>query len=150
MDEAKNPNALVYAIVGFIVHCAFKGMVFMIFLFRGIFTTLFNGLVLNEMMVVFVVLDFWLTKNFNGKRMLGLKWYFDVDGLGSEKFFYECRANEKYLSPIWSKLFWVIQIVYAVAPFLFMILGLIRALFVLINLELVPMFLGRLSPASAS
>jgi hypothetical protein len=128
---------LVYAIVGFIVHCVFKGIVFMVFLFRGMFTTLFNGLVLNEMMVVFVVLDFWLTKNFNGKRMLGIKWYFDVDGYGSEKFFYECRANEKYLSAIWSKLFWVIQIVYSVVPFLFMILGLIRALFILINLELV-------------
>jgi len=55
----------------------------MIFLFRGMFTTLFNGLVLNEMMVVFVVLDFWLTKNFNGKRLLGIRWYFDVDEYGS-------------------------------------------------------------------
>jgi len=69
--------------VGFIVHCALKGLVFIIFLFRGMFTTLFNGLVLNEMMVVFVVLDFWLTKNFNGKRLLGIRWYFDVDEYGS-------------------------------------------------------------------
>lgn len=92
------------------------------------------------MIVVFAVLDFWTTKNFNGKRLLGIRWYFDVDEHGTEKFFFECRANDEYLSFTWAKLFWIVQLGYTISPFLFMMLGFIRALYVLINLELVMPF----------
>lgn len=88
VDEEKNPNALNNAITGFLTHVILKAVVFVLFLFRGMFSTLFNGLVLNEMIVVFAVLDFWTTKNFNGKRLLGIRWYFDVDEHGTEKFFF--------------------------------------------------------------
>ena len=80
-DDA--PNALAGGIIGFIVHCLTKGIVFVLFLFRGMFSTLFSGLVLNELMVVFIVIDFWVTKNFTGKRLLGIRWYFDVDEHGT-------------------------------------------------------------------
>ena len=83
MDEDTNPPASSGAIVGFIIHCITKGIVIVLFLFRGLFSTLFNGLVLNELMVVFAVLDFWVTKNFTGKRLLGIRWYFDVDEHGT-------------------------------------------------------------------
>ena len=46
MDD-DSPNALSGAIIGFIVHCLTKGIVIVLFLFRGVFSTLFNGLVLN-------------------------------------------------------------------------------------------------------
>lgn len=83
VDEDTNPPASSGAIVGFIIHCITKGIVIVLFLFRGLFSTLFNGLVMNEMMVVFAVLDFWVTKNFTGKRLLGIRWYFDVDEHGT-------------------------------------------------------------------
>ena len=86
-------------------------------------------------MAVLAVLDFWLTKNFIGKRLLGLRWYFDVDEYGVEKFFFECRANDAYVSFSWGKLFWIIQALYTVAPLLFMVLGFVNSLFLIVNIE---------------
>lgn len=131
------PDAYNNAVTGFITHVLFKAIVFIVFVFRGLFDTISNGLVTNEIIVVFAVIDFWFTKNVNGKRLLGLRWYFDVDEHGTEKFFFECRANDKYVSFMWAKLFWIIQIMYSILPFLVMMLGFIQAVYVLINLEMV-------------
>lgn len=54
-----------------------------LFLFRGLFTTMFSGLVINEFIAIFVVIDFWFTKNVNGKRLLSLRWFFDDDEFGT-------------------------------------------------------------------
>jgi hypothetical protein len=62
--------------------------VIILFLFRGIFTTMFSGLVINEFIAIFVIIDFWFTKNVNGKRLLSLRWFFDDDEFGTEKFMF--------------------------------------------------------------
>ena len=40
----------------------------------------------NELIAIFAVFDFWFTKNINGRRMIGIKWYFENDRSGVEKF----------------------------------------------------------------
>lgn len=86
---------------------------------------------------MFAVFDFWFTKNVTGKRLLGVRWYFDTDEWGTEKFFFECRANDQHIDFMWNKLFWIIQIVYTFIPFVVIIGGFIQAFYVLVNLELV-------------
>ncbi len=47
VDDRNSPPAANNALVGFILHCLFKVAVVMLFLFRGIFSTIINGLVAN-------------------------------------------------------------------------------------------------------
>jgi hypothetical protein len=65
------------ALFGFILHAVLKGLLVVMFLFRGIFVNMFNSLVINELIAVFAVIDFWFTKNVNGKKLVGLRWFFD-------------------------------------------------------------------------
>lgn len=46
-----------------------------------------------ELVVFFIIVDFWFTKNYNGRKLLGLRWYFSLDKYGNERFFYETRIN---------------------------------------------------------
>jgi hypothetical protein len=46
-------------------------------LLRALLIPLITQTVLIELVLLFVVLDFWLTKNVTGKRMIGLKWGFE-------------------------------------------------------------------------
>jgi hypothetical protein len=43
---------------------------------------------MNELIAIFVVIDFWFTKNVSGKMMLGVRWYFQNDEYGTEKFMF--------------------------------------------------------------
>lgn len=76
-----------------------------------------------ELFLLSLVLDFWLTKNVVGRRMLGLRWSFDDDQYGIERFKFEGRVNEEEcVSSMGKKLFWIIQVVYMVIPFLFLLI----------------------------
>jgi hypothetical protein len=35
-----------------------------------------------ELIVVFIVIDFWVTKNINGPKMVGIRWFFQNDEYG--------------------------------------------------------------------
>jgi hypothetical protein len=66
--------------------------------------------------VLFVLIDFWFTKNVNGRRLIGLRWYFGEDDQGIERFMFETRINSEYMNAINSKLFWIVQIIYIIVP----------------------------------
>jgi hypothetical protein len=68
---------------GFILHALLKGFIVIMVFFRGIFTNMFNALVINELIAVLAVIDFWFTKNVNGKKLLGVRWFFDEDEYGT-------------------------------------------------------------------
>ena len=40
----------------------------------------------DQLIVVFIVIDFWLTKNVNGRKMIGIRWFFENDQYGIERF----------------------------------------------------------------
>jgi len=95
---------------------------------------MFNALVINELIAVVAVIDFWFTKNVNGKKLLGVRWFFDEDEYGTEKFMFECRANDELVGFVWSKLFWVVQITYTLLPFVMIITRIVTAPFLLVNI----------------
>jgi hypothetical protein len=87
----------------------------------------------NYLIIFFVVIDFWVTKNISGRRMIGIRWYFDNDQYGTERFYFECRANPELLSATNVRLFWILQVASALLPAVF----LITAFVIVPNLEAV-------------
>lgn len=43
---------------------------------------------MNELVILFVVLEFWFTKNIVGKRMIGARWFFGKDQFGVERLMF--------------------------------------------------------------
>lgn len=69
-----------------------------------------------ELVVFFIIVDFWFTKNYNGRKLLGLRWYFSLDKYGNERFFYETRINEEFINQLSFRTFWFIQFAYIGYP----------------------------------
>ena len=44
---------------------------------RSLLAPLVTKTIVVELVLLFVVLDFWLTKNIIGKRMIGVRWGFE-------------------------------------------------------------------------
>ena len=49
---------------------------------NGLFDALLTDMITIELIIIFIVIDFWLTKNVNGRKMLGLRWSFGEDEYG--------------------------------------------------------------------
>ena len=80
-----------------------------------------TDLLVVELIFLFIVFDFWTTKNINGRRMIGVRWFFDDDEYGVERFKVECRINDEYVGGVNSKLFWLVLAAYIVLPVIFLI-----------------------------
>lgn len=74
-----------------------------------------------------VVADFWWTKNITGRKLVGLKWGFEEDRAGNERFKVESRVNEEYTSGTMSLLFWIILAGYCIIPLILIVTTLIIA-----------------------
>jgi len=55
---------------------AMKAIVLGLFIMRVALDLIFSSLLVNELIAIFVVVDFWLTKNVIGKKMIGIRWFF--------------------------------------------------------------------------
>lgn len=60
-----------------------------------------------------IIIDFWFTKNVCGRALVGLRWFYDYDPYGTLRFMYEARVNEDFVNWVFKRLFWYIQISYA-------------------------------------
>ncbi len=65
-----------------------------------------SSIVLTELLVLLMIVDFWYTKNVSGRRMVGLRWWVNFDEAGEEEWKFECRVNEDMVHPLASKVFW--------------------------------------------
>lgn len=97
---------------------------------------------MNELIAIFVVIDFWFTKNIAGKQMIGVRWFFQNDEYGTEKFMFECRANEEYVSLAGTKMFWLVLMAYTVFPMIMVVLGIVQAPLVFINFTMIIISIG--------
>lgn len=52
------------------------------------FAAMLTEQIVIELILIFIVVDFWFTKNINGRKMLGLRWEFGEDEYGVERFKY--------------------------------------------------------------
>lgn len=62
--------------LGFIIHTVLKVIVIGLFVLKRVFSSIFSELVVNELIAIFVVIDFWFTKNVSGKKLIGVRWFF--------------------------------------------------------------------------
>lgn len=60
----------------FILHVVLKAIPLGLLLLKGLFVPLLGKTIIIELILIFVVLDFWFTKNINGRKMTGLRWAF--------------------------------------------------------------------------
>ena len=63
-----NPGA------SFLTHIIFKGLALVFFYLFQMFAALLTEQITVELILIFIVVDFWFTKNINGRKMLGLRW----------------------------------------------------------------------------
>lgn len=64
------------------MHVIFKAIPVGLLLLKGAFTPIVGKILIIELILIFIVIDFWLTKNVTGRRMIGLRWSFDDDQYG--------------------------------------------------------------------
>jgi hypothetical protein len=66
-----------------IMHVLVKVIVIGLFVMRSVLSLIFSSLLVNELIAIFIVVDFWLTKNVVGKKMIGVHWFFSNDEYGT-------------------------------------------------------------------
>ncbi len=62
-----------------VVQFILKAVPLTLVIFDSLTSQLFEQQHSAELIVVFIVLEFWITKNYTGKKMLGYKWFFGED-----------------------------------------------------------------------
>lgn len=105
--------------VACLTHVIFKAIIIILLYFKTVLINFVSDTFIKEFMFFFSVIDFWFTKNYNGKRLLGLHWCFSQDPYGQERFKYEYRINEDYLNVTNIRIFWLVQIIYIIFPVLY-------------------------------
>lgn len=53
-----------------------KSVVLTLYMMIGYIKSLIGKNPTDELIVFFVVVDFWLTKNVTGRKMIGIRWFF--------------------------------------------------------------------------
>lgn len=96
--------------LAFLPHFILKAVVLTLYLFSGQITSLINNEPTYELISIFLVVDFWVTKNINGRKMIGIRWFFENDEYGVERFKFECRANPELTSSVNARLFWIVLV----------------------------------------
>lgn len=70
------------------LHVFLKLAVIVFFYFQDILDYAIGKMLNREIMIFFIILDFWFTKNYNGRKLLGIRWYFSLDKYNNERFFF--------------------------------------------------------------
>lgn len=78
------------------LHISLKLIPALLFILDKFIRKLFTPVGNEEFILVFTILDFWITKNYNGKKMLGQRWFFGEDEEGKERLMVEFRINDYY------------------------------------------------------
>lgn len=97
-----------------VIHVIFKFFIIINFQFEDITDKFLNMIFSAEVIVIFVIMDFWLTKNGIGPGLIGYRWYFGEDAYGTARFMYEARINDQYTNQVYKFLFWAIQLLYII------------------------------------
>jgi len=53
-----------------------KSVVLTLYMLNSQMTNLIGQNPTYELIVIFIVIDFWVTKNINGRKMIGIRWFF--------------------------------------------------------------------------
>eukprot|EP01123_Difflugia_compressa_P005646 TRINITY_DN1763_c0_g1_i2.p1 TRINITY_DN1763_c0_g1~~TRINITY_DN1763_c0_g1_i2.p1 ORF type:complete len:215 (+),score=42.56 TRINITY_DN1763_c0_g1_i2:35-646(+) len=91
-----------------IAHLFFKIAALATFLFSDFITELNSNFVVSFIVtVIFIAVDFWITKNVSGRLLVGLRWWNEVKPDGKNEWIFESLENETAVKPVQSRIFWI-------------------------------------------
>jgi len=71
--------------------------------------------------VIFIALDFWVTKNISGRLLVGLRWWNEVKADGSNEWIFESLEKTAITNPTETKIFWGSLFILPLAWFAFLL-----------------------------
>ncbi|OSD03502.1 DUF846-domain-containing protein [Trametes coccinea BRFM310] len=138
---ATNPGDAESGIAGILRQSAHPVVLFFLYFFRiaaitvyilcGLFIS--NYVLSSVIVVVLLAMDFWNCRNVAGRRLVGLRYWNQVDDDGESYWVFESRDPSRPANPIDSKMFWIAVYTF---PLLWLVL-LIASIFKF-NLSFVP------------
>ncbi|CAE7188603.1 unnamed protein product [Rhizoctonia solani] len=102
-----------------------------VYLLCGFFTD--NYVLSTVVVVVLLAMDFWNCRNVAGRRLVGLRFWNQVDEDGESYWVFESRDPSRPANPIDSKMFWTALYVFPVLWILLFIVSLLK-----FNISFVP------------
>ncbi|KAI0639335.1 DUF846-domain-containing protein [Trametes polyzona] len=138
---ASNPGDAESGIAGILRQSAHPLVLFFLYFFRVAAITVYilcgffisNYVLSSVIVVVLLAMDFWNCRNVAGRRLVGLRYWNQVDDDGESYWVFESRDPSRPANPIDSKMFWI-----AVYTFPLLWLALLIVSFLKFNLSFVP------------
>ncbi|TBU64998.1 DUF846-domain-containing protein [Dichomitus squalens] len=138
---ATNPGDAESGIAGILRQSAHPAVLFFLYFFRAVAITVYilSGLFISNyvlssvIVVVLLAMDFWNCRNVAGRRLVGLRYWNQVDDDGESYWVFESRDPSRPANPIDSRMFWI-----AVYTFPLLWLALLIVSILKFNLSFVP------------
>ncbi|KAI0651784.1 DUF846-domain-containing protein [Trametes meyenii] len=138
---ASTPGDAESGIAGILRQSAHPLVLFFLYFFRLAAITVYilcgffisNYVLSSVIVVVLLAMDFWNCRNVAGRRLVGLRYWNQVDDDGESYWVFESRDPSRPANPIDSKMFWI-----AVYTFPLLWLALLIVSFLKFNLSFVP------------
>ncbi|KAH9898468.1 DUF846-domain-containing protein [Cubamyces lactineus] len=138
---ATNPGDAESGIAGILRQSAHPLVLFFLYFFRIAAITVYilcgffisNYVLSSVIVVVLLAMDFWNCRNVAGRRLVGLRYWNQVDDDGESYWVFESRDPSRPANPIDSKMFWI-----AVYTFPLLWLALLIVSLLKFNLSFVP------------
>ncbi|KAF7289504.1 Golgi apparatus membrane protein TVP23 [Mycena chlorophos] len=124
LKSSSHPGALAWL---YVLRIAAVGW----YLFSGFVTR--NYVLSSVLVVVLLSMDFWNARNVAGRRLVGLRFWNQVDEDGASYWVFECRDPSRPANPIDSRMFWIAIYVFPLLWFALLIVSLLR-----LKVEFVP------------
>jgi len=116
--KSNNNNAQITQPITVVAHLLCKISALILYL-CGIF--LLQFVIVFILVVILVAVDFWITKNVTGRKLVGLRWWNEVKDDGSSEWIFESLQAETSLESMESKIFWISLVVFPVLWFTFLV-----------------------------
>jgi hypothetical protein len=110
---------------------AFRVAAITVYILSGFFTS--NYVLSTVVVVVLLAMDFWNCRNVSGRRLVGLRYWNQVDEDGESYWVFESRDPSHPANPIDARMFWI-----ALYSFPVLWVGLLIISFIKLNLSFVP------------
>ncbi|EJF66636.1 Golgi apparatus membrane protein TVP23 [Dichomitus squalens LYAD-421 SS1] len=109
----------------------FRAVAIAVYILSGLFIS--NYVLSSVIVVVLLAMDFWNCRNVAGRRLVGLRYWNQVDDDGESYWVFESRDPSRPANPIDSRMFWI-----AVYTFPLLWLALLIVSILKFNLSFVP------------
>lgn len=122
-------------------HLLFKASTFIVFYFFPLFL---GRILFTKLFLIWLsITDFWIVKNLTARRLVGLRYWNEIDENNDDVWYFECYVDENNVNSFDKWYFWTIQFVYSIFYLVILVLRIISFNLKML-LELLPMVIGGL------